>query len=101
MAAVPSDSRSPSGMPTRCASREGALMERTDAASSRHTRVIAAAAELGLEVEVRAFPAGTRTAEDAAAAIGCGVAQIVKSLVFLVDEEPVIALISGADRLDE
>lgn len=64
-------------------------------------QVEAAAATLGLEVEVRAFPQGTRTAEDAAAAIGCDVAQIVKSLVFVVDDEPVIALVGGADRLDE
>jgi Cys-tRNA(Pro) deacylase len=64
-------------------------------------QVAAAAAALGLDVEVRAFPHGTRTAEDAAAAIGCDVAQIVKSLVFVVDDEPVVALIGGADRLDE
>lgn len=64
-------------------------------------RVTAAAAALGLDVEVRSFPQGTRTAEDAAAAIGCDVAQIVKSLVFLVDDEPVVALVGGADRLDE
>jgi prolyl-tRNA editing enzyme YbaK/EbsC (Cys-tRNA(Pro) deacylase) len=53
-----------------------------------------------LHVEVRAFPEGTRSARDAADAIGCDVAQIVKSLVFVVDEEPVVALISGSDRLD-
>lgn len=67
----------------------------------REAEVAAAAAELGLDVEVRAFPEGTRTAGDAAAAIGCDVAQIVKSLVFVVDDEPVIALVGGADRLDE
>jgi prolyl-tRNA editing enzyme YbaK/EbsC (Cys-tRNA(Pro) deacylase) len=64
-------------------------------------QVAAAAAALGLDVEVRAFPQGTRTAEDAAAAIGCDVAQIVKSLVFVVDDEPILALVGGADRLDE
>ena len=64
-------------------------------------RVAAEAAERGLDVEVRAFPEGTRTAADAAAAIGCDVAQIVKSLVFVVDGSPVVALVSGADRLDE
>ncbi len=56
--------------------------------------------QAGLEVEVRRFPEGTRTAEDAARAIGCEVAQIVKSLVFLVDGTPVVALVSGANRLD-
>jgi Cys-tRNA(Pro) deacylase len=64
-------------------------------------QVAAAAAELGLDVVVQAFPRGTRTAEDAAAAIGCNVAQIVKSLVFVVDDEPVVALVGGANRLDE
>jgi len=68
--------------------------------SSEH-QVAAAAAASGLDVEVRAFPEGTRTADDAAAAIGCDVAQIVKSLVFVVDGEPVVALVGGADRLDE
>ena len=64
-------------------------------------QVAAAAAELGLDVVVRAFPRGTRTAEDAAAAICCDVAQIVKSLVFVVDDDPVVALVGGANRLDE
>lgn len=51
-------------------------------------------------VEVRRFPEGTKTAEDAARAIGCDVAQIVKSLVFVADGEPVLALTSGANRVD-
>jgi prolyl-tRNA editing enzyme YbaK/EbsC (Cys-tRNA(Pro) deacylase) len=63
-------------------------------------KVAAAARELGLDVDVRAFPEGTRTAADAAAAIGCDVAQIVKSLVFVVGDEPVVALVGGADQLD-
>ena len=67
----------------------------------REQQVADAARALGLEVEVREFPQGTRTAEDAAAAIGCEVAQIVKSLVFVVDDQPVMALVGGADRLDE
>ena len=48
----------------------------------------------------REFPAGTRTAQDAAAAIGCAVGQIVKSLVFLRDDEPVLVLCSGANTVD-
>jgi prolyl-tRNA editing enzyme YbaK/EbsC (Cys-tRNA(Pro) deacylase) len=63
-------------------------------------RVVAAAASTGLVIEVERFPEGTRTAADAARAVGCHVAQIVKSLVFVADGEPVIALVSGADRLD-
>jgi len=67
--------------------------------------VVDAAAALGLTIEPVTYPDGTRTAEDAARAIGCDVAQIVKSLVFdLVhgeDVRPVMALVSGANRLDE
>ena len=48
----------------------------------------------------REFPEGTRTAQDAAAAIGCEVGQIVKSLVFLRDGEPVLVLCSGANTVD-
>jgi Cys-tRNA(Pro) deacylase len=55
---------------------------------------------VGLVLEVRRFPEGTRTAEDAARAIGCEVGQIVKSLVFTADGEAVVALVSGANRLD-
>jgi prolyl-tRNA editing enzyme YbaK/EbsC (Cys-tRNA(Pro) deacylase) len=64
-------------------------------------RFRAEAGARGIDVEVREFPQGTRTAEDAAAAIGCGVAQIVKSLVFMADDEPVLVLTSGANRVHE
>jgi prolyl-tRNA editing enzyme YbaK/EbsC (Cys-tRNA(Pro) deacylase) len=52
------------------------------------------------DVEVRHFPGGTRTASDAANAVGCEVGQIVKSLVILAGETPSLALVSGANRLD-
>jgi prolyl-tRNA editing enzyme YbaK/EbsC (Cys-tRNA(Pro) deacylase) len=52
------------------------------------------------DADVHFFPQGTKTAHDAATAIGCHVAAIVKSLVFAVDEEPVVALIPGDLRLD-
>lgn len=65
-----------------------------------NARVIAAAAERGLDVEVRRFPQGTRTAEDAAAAIGCDVGAIVKSLVLDSDGGPLLVLTSGRNRLD-
>lgn len=64
-------------------------------------RVVAAAVAAGLQIDVRQFPEGTRTAAEAAAAIGVGVGQIVKSLVFGVDDEIVMALVSGANTLDE
>src|SRR5262245_42211725 len=63
-------------------------------------RFLKAAEALGHPVEVRRFPEGTKTAEDAARAIGCEVGQIVKSLVFMADDEPVLALTSGANRVD-
>src|SRR3989454_12002040 len=55
----------------------------------------------GIGVSVKQFPAGTRTAVDAARAVGCDVGQIVKSLVFMAAGNPVVALVSGANRLDE
>jgi prolyl-tRNA editing enzyme YbaK/EbsC (Cys-tRNA(Pro) deacylase) len=63
-------------------------------------RVAAAAARAGLTIDVRRYPEGARTAADAAAAIGCEVAQIVKSLVFMADHGPVLALVSGANLAD-
>ena len=64
-------------------------------------RVTAAAKERGLDISTRRFPEGTKTAADAAAAIGVTVGQIVKSLVFGVDNEIVMALVSGSNQLDE
>lgn len=48
-----------------------------------------------------AFPAGTRTAADAAAAIGCEVAQIAKSIVFRAGDRAAVVVISGALRVDQ
>jgi prolyl-tRNA editing enzyme YbaK/EbsC (Cys-tRNA(Pro) deacylase) len=64
-------------------------------------RVVDAAAARGLTIVPRRFPDGTKTAADAAAAIGVDVGQIVKSLVFAVDGELVLAYVSGANQLDE
>ena len=69
-------------------------------ATGGHERFLERARDLGLTVRSARFPDGTRTAVDAAAAVGCEVAQIVKSLVFVVDGEPVLALTSGANRVD-
>jgi Cys-tRNA(Pro) deacylase len=65
------------------------------------TRVVQAAKERGLEITTRRFPEGTKTAQDAANAIGVSLGQIVKSLVFAVDGEIVMAFVSGANQLDE
>jgi len=56
--------------------------------------------ELGFEVEVREFPEGTRTAEDAAEAIGCDVAQIASSIAMGADVL-VVVVTSGANRVSE
>ena len=64
-------------------------------------KVADAAQALGLDVEIVEFEQTTRSAQDAAEAIGCQVAQIVKSLLFVVDGQPVMALVSGANRLDK
>src|SRR5258708_10430606 len=58
-------------------------------------------ADAGIGVSGKQCPAGTRTAVDAALAVGCDVGQIVKSLVFVAAGRPVVALVSGANRLDE
>lgn len=64
-------------------------------------RVVAAGTRLAFEVRPRDFAEHTRTADDAARAIGVETAQIVKSLVFLADGSPVVALVGGDRRLDE
>lgn len=68
--------------------------------SSAVERVQAALSEHGVETEILEFPQGTKTAQEAAAAIGTDVAQIVKSLVFVAGEDPVLVLVSGAHMAD-
>src|SRR5579884_3076130 len=63
-------------------------------------RVAEALAAAGLDVEVQEFAESTRTAEEAAVAVGATVGQIVKSLVFLAGDQPILALVSGANRAD-
>ena len=65
------------------------------------TRVVEAGRARGLTIEPVRFPEGTKTAVDAAAAIGVVVGQIVKSLIFAVDGEVVLSYVSGANQLDE
>ncbi len=66
-------------------------------------RVAAAAAERGMAIEIVMMPDSTRTAEEAAAACGCGVGQIVKSLVFTGAQSghDMLLLVSGDNRVDE
>ncbi|MCU1461781.1 MAG: hypothetical protein JWO37_1856 [Acidimicrobiales bacterium] len=63
--------------------------------------VVEAGKALGVDVHAREFPESTRTAADAALAIGVDLGQIVKSLVFAVDGEVCVALVSGDNLLDE
>ncbi|MFT7474128.1 MAG: prolyl-tRNA editing enzyme YbaK/EbsC (Cys-tRNA(Pro) deacylase) [Verrucomicrobiales bacterium] len=62
--------------------------------------VVDAARDHGLVLDVVEYPDGARTAVDAANAVGCDVGQIVKSLIFSIDGELVLALTSGANRVD-
>ncbi len=55
----------------------------------------------GLDTVVRESASSSRTAEEAAKAVGCDVAQIVKSLLFIVNDQPTMVLVSGRNRLDE
>ncbi|MEU0027952.1 YbaK/EbsC family protein [Streptomyces sp. NPDC006335] len=80
-------------------------MTTTDADGSQaaHPRFAEALRELGLDelnTEVRRFPDATRTAAEAAAAIGCELSQICKSLIFAADGVPVLVLMDGASRVD-
>ncbi|MEU5685562.1 aminoacyl-tRNA deacylase [Streptomyces venezuelae] len=71
--------------------------------SAAHPRFAEALQELGLGdllPRVRRFPDQTRTAQEAAAAIGCDLSQICKSLIFAADGVPVLVLMDGASRVD-
>ncbi|MFI9767141.1 YbaK/EbsC family protein [Streptomyces sp. NPDC052415] len=75
----------------------------TTADSAAHPRFAAALEELGLgavQEQIRRFPEATRTAAEAAAAIGCELSQICKSLIFAADGVPVLVLMDGASRVD-
>jgi prolyl-tRNA editing enzyme YbaK/EbsC (Cys-tRNA(Pro) deacylase) len=63
-------------------------------------RFVEQARARGIEVQVSTFPDGTRTAADAAASIGCTVAQIAKSIVLVADDRAVIAITAGDNRVD-
>ena len=63
-------------------------------------RWAAHARSIGFDPDIQVFPEGTKTAPDAARAIGCDVGAIVKSLVFDVDGAATISLIPGDRRLD-
>jgi prolyl-tRNA editing enzyme YbaK/EbsC (Cys-tRNA(Pro) deacylase) len=67
---------------------------------SRAAAFAAQLAERGIVIDVREMDESTHTAQDAAAAVGCPVEAIVKSLVFLAGDRPVLVLASGPNRVD-
>ena len=74
-----------------------------DALSPSASRVAEELLRLGVLSTVIEMPDSTRSAADAAAALGCDVSEIVKSLIFrsVLRDDPVLVLASGADRVDE
>jgi prolyl-tRNA editing enzyme YbaK/EbsC (Cys-tRNA(Pro) deacylase) len=70
---------------------------------SSQDRVASALAAAGIAFDIRTFPAGTRTAQDAAKAIGCSVAEIAKSIVLraVTSDRAVVVVTSGSNRVDE
>jgi prolyl-tRNA editing enzyme YbaK/EbsC (Cys-tRNA(Pro) deacylase) len=63
-------------------------------------KVAASARLLGLPVEVQRLSESTRTVKDAARAVGCDESEIAKSIVFVVDGDPVVCVASGRHRVD-
>src|SRR4051794_40594857 len=94
----------PDGTQDRCGGRAAdptiVASERGAALKQSVRRVVDALAAAGVDAQVRELSQSTRTAEEAAAAIGTSVPCIVKSLVFLADGEPLLALVSGSNRVD-
>lgn len=73
------------------------MTDQLPAASARLQQTLDA---LGCPGRIRELPGSTRTAADAAAAIGCEVGAIASSLIFVADEEPLLVMTSGAHRVD-
>ncbi|MEU4652708.1 YbaK/EbsC family protein [Streptomyces sp. NPDC023723] len=69
-------------------------------AHPRFADALAALGLAGLTARIRRFPEATRTAAEAAAAVGCELSQICKSLIFAADGVPVLVLMDGASRVD-
>ncbi len=79
------------------------MNEKTSGLSASARRVQDALDQKSVELEVVELPASTRTAKDAAQAVGCEVGQIAKSLVFRKETsgEPILVIASGSNRVDE
>ncbi|MFA5392496.1 MAG: YbaK/EbsC family protein [Candidatus Paceibacterota bacterium] len=57
--------------------------------------------ELGIQIDIKEFDVSTKTAEEAARAIGCEINQIAKSIIFNVQEEIVLVIVSGGNKVNE
>jgi len=81
----------------------GKMSSREGHESGSTAQVQEALRDCGLSTVVREMPASTRTAKEAAEAIGCGVGQIAKSLVFRGRESgrPLLVIVSGTNRVNE
>ena len=79
------------------------MTDQISASSGSTQRVAAALAGAGVALTIRHYPASTRTAQDAAAAVGCAVGQIAKSVIFRAKTSgrPVLVVASGSNRVDE
>jgi prolyl-tRNA editing enzyme YbaK/EbsC (Cys-tRNA(Pro) deacylase) len=75
-------------------------MKPADLSDPKVARVVEAGAALGIDVAPVTFENETRTAVDAATAVGCELGAIVKTLVFQGDDGPVLLLVSGSNRVD-
>src|SRR5258706_15341828 len=65
------------------------------------SKVKEAARELGLDVQLRTLDEPTATVQQAAIAVGCVPGQIAKSIVFVMDGEPVVVVASGQHRISQ
>lgn len=75
-------------------------MEERPNLPDRSLRVAAVLADIGVRGRVRELPGSTRTAAEAAEALGCEVGAIANSLVFMADERPLLVMTSGRHRVD-
>ena len=73
----------------------------TNSLSSKVAHVQETLQALGVGFEVRQLDQSTRTAKEASGALGCTIGQIVKSLVFRADDDPILVLVSGSHRVNE
>lgn len=91
----------PSDMPVDWLVTESGVLRVGGPLQDASLRVVEAAVAAGIAAAPIRFPEGTKTSQDAANAIGCELGAIAKSLVFQVDDEPVLVICSGDHRVDE